>query len=156
MSPHRSGWRRRGTRTRRLVAQGLVSGLAVAGSLYLFGGLRDFRADRDRLTALAADYMEPVPPIPVASAALARLDPRDQPGYGSARAPDPPAAAAAGVRAGRPRRRRRRCHRTDTAAADSARIGGTAGEADPAEAPAMEIGASPGTGPYPDSPPTFR
>ncbi len=133
--PHRSGWRRRGTRTRRLVAQGLVSGLAVAGSLYLFGGLRDFRADRDRLTALAADYMEPVATDTSASTAGADSIPAINrgtaaPGRLIRRARRQPAAQPADS-AGR-------MSPADTAAADSARIGGTAGEADAGQAPAME------------------
>ncbi|MGH7579327.1 MAG: protein kinase domain-containing protein, partial [Gemmatimonadales bacterium] len=44
---HRSSWRRRGARSRRALVRGTLGLAAVGGSLWFFGGLRDFRWDRD-------------------------------------------------------------------------------------------------------------
>jgi eukaryotic-like serine/threonine-protein kinase len=46
--PHRSSWRRRGARSRRRLVTAAALVLGAAGSVYVFGGLRDFRIDRDR------------------------------------------------------------------------------------------------------------
>jgi hypothetical protein len=62
-SPHRSSWRRRGTRSRGRLVTAAALLLGAAGSVYVFGGLRDFRIDRDR-EAIPADT------IPRATVAL--------------------------------------------------------------------------------------
>ncbi len=43
----RARWRRKGSRLRRAALQGGAGTLAVAGAVYMFGGLKDFRWDRD-------------------------------------------------------------------------------------------------------------
>jgi len=45
--PHRSNWRRRGARSRRRLVTAAALFLGAAGSVYVFGRLRDFRIDRD-------------------------------------------------------------------------------------------------------------
>jgi hypothetical protein len=52
--PHRSSWRRRGARSRRRLVTIASLVLGAAGSVYVFGGLRDFRVERDR-AAMSAD-----------------------------------------------------------------------------------------------------
>jgi hypothetical protein len=44
---HRSSWRRRGARSRRALGRVILGLGAVAAALWFFGGLRDFRWDRD-------------------------------------------------------------------------------------------------------------
>ena len=51
----RARWRRKGARLRRAVLQGGAGTLAVAGGIYLFGGLKDFRWDRDGTSSVPAD-----------------------------------------------------------------------------------------------------
>jgi hypothetical protein len=61
--PHRSSWRRRGARSRRRLLTAAALVLGAAGSVYVFGGLRDFTVQRDP-AAIPADT------IPRATAAL--------------------------------------------------------------------------------------
>jgi serine/threonine-protein kinase len=68
--PHRSTWRRRGTRTRRRLVNIAALFLLTVGSLYIFGGLRDFWAQRDRQLGLA----DTVPSANAAVAAAVRPD----------------------------------------------------------------------------------
>ena len=60
----RARWRRKGSRLRRAVLQGGAGSLAVAGTLYMFGGLKDFHWDRNGESTVPADT--------VAGIALAR------------------------------------------------------------------------------------
>ncbi len=56
---HRSTWRRRGTRSRQALVRGVAMLALVAGCVWLFGGLRDFRWSGD-LAWLAAEDSSPV------------------------------------------------------------------------------------------------
>jgi hypothetical protein len=57
---HRSNRRRRGSRFRRGLATVAVGAVALLASLWLFGGMRDFRWDRGRPSALPADTVQAV------------------------------------------------------------------------------------------------
>jgi serine/threonine-protein kinase len=90
--PARSGWRRRGSRLRRSLFRGGVAVLTVGATVWLFGGLRDFRSDRGKAGVSVADTA-----LPGADSA---------PGVDSS-GPTPPAASETVSSAGaRPRPRR--------------------------------------------------
>jgi eukaryotic-like serine/threonine-protein kinase len=69
-TPQRSSWRRRGARTRHRLVNIAALILLAFGSVYLFGGLRDFWAQRDRPAGVA----DTVPSANAALAAAARPD----------------------------------------------------------------------------------
>jgi hypothetical protein len=57
-SPHRPSRRRRGSRVRRALVNVAVVAMAILASAWLFGGMRDFRWDRGRPSALALDTVQ--------------------------------------------------------------------------------------------------
>jgi hypothetical protein len=57
---HRPSRRRRGSRVRRGLVKVAVGAMAILASAWLFGGMRDFRWDRGRPSALALDTVQAV------------------------------------------------------------------------------------------------
>jgi hypothetical protein len=88
---HRSSWRRRGARSRRALGRVILGLGAVAAALWFFGGLRDFRWDRDLPWLYARD------PAVIAADTTPRAEPAE-----SVASVDRGAAAVAAPR--RPRR----------------------------------------------------
>ena len=125
-SPHRSNWRRHGARTRRRIFSAAAVLVLAAGSIFVFGGLRDFWGEPVR---------ERTPTVTISSVTEA-LDAAVRPES------IPPINRGAQVSpaAPRPARARPRPRPTPTSVAslptDSARLGATAevADADPAKA----------------------
>jgi eukaryotic-like serine/threonine-protein kinase len=103
---HRAGRRRRASRLRRGLARVALGASAVAASVWLFGGMRDFRWDRGgpltltpRTVRAAADTTgraqpaESIAPINQGAIALARGTPRPR----RAAPPQPPAPASLSI-----------------------------------------------------------
>jgi serine/threonine-protein kinase len=57
---HRTSWRRRGSRVRRGLVSVAFGAIVILASAWLFGGMRDFRWDRGRPSALALDTLQAV------------------------------------------------------------------------------------------------
>jgi eukaryotic-like serine/threonine-protein kinase len=117
--PHRSSWRRRGARTRRRLFGAAAVLVGAAGSVYVFGGLRDFRAG-PAAGPLTVESIPSANAIPSATAALAAARPESIP-------PINRGAQVAVPRRSRAPASRRVLPPASPLTTDSARLGATAG-----------------------------